>query len=107
MIRNTQVPIIMMSGTPVGETVFFDDIVHLKVIKEETRKKEFHVVLTDRPEDNFNHMVDRMAQDIVKGKRILFPTNKGTLYKAKLEAQLVSLLETKTSNDGYAIYINN
>jgi hypothetical protein len=95
MIRNTQVPIIMMSGTPVGETVFFDDIVHLKVIKEETRKKEFHVVLTDRPEDNFNHMVDRMAQDIVKGKRILFPTNKGTLYKAKLEAQLVSVLETK------------
>jgi hypothetical protein len=95
MIRNTQVPIIMMSGTPVGETVFFDDIVHLKVIKEETRKKEFHVVLTDRPDDNFNHMVDRMARDIVKGKRILFPTNKGTLYKAKLEAQLVSVLETK------------
>ena len=95
MIRNTQVPIIMMSGTPVGETVFFDDIVHLKVIKEETRKKEFHVVLTDRPEDNFNHMVDRMARDIVKGKRVLFPTNKGTLYKSKLEAQLVSVLETK------------
>lgn len=95
MIRNTQVPIIMMSGTPVGETVFFDDIVHLRVIKEETRRKEFHVILTDRPEDNLNHMVDRMARDIVSGKRILFPTNKGTLYKTQLEAQLVSVLETK------------
>lgn len=94
-IRNTQVPIIMMSGTPVGETVFFDDIVHLKVIKEETRRKEFHVVLTDKPEDNTRHMVDRMAQDIVSGKRILFPTNKGTLYKTQIEAQLVKILETK------------
>ena len=95
MIRNTQVPIIMMSGTPVGETVFFDDIVHLRVIKEETRKKEFHVVFTERPDDNLNHMVDMMARDIVKGKRILFPTNKGTLYKTKIEAQLVKVLETK------------
>jgi hypothetical protein len=40
-------------------------------------------------------MVDMMARDIVKGKRILFPTNKGTLYKTKLEAQLVKLLEVK------------
>jgi hypothetical protein len=95
MIRNTQVPIIMMSGTPVGETVFFDDIVHLKVIKEETRQKEFHVILTEKPEDNINHMIDKMAQDIVSGKRILFPTNKGTLYKTRLEAQLVSVLESK------------
>ena len=95
MIRNTQVPIIMMSGTPVGETVFFDDIVHLKVIKEETRRKEFHVVLTERPEDNLNHMVDQMARDIVSGKRILFPTNNGTLYKTKLEAQLIKVLESK------------
>lgn len=95
MIRNTQVPIIMMSGTPVGETVFFDDIVHLKVIKEETRKKEFHVVITEKPEDNFNHMVNCMAKDIVNGKRILFPTNKGTLYKTKLEAQLVNILDAK------------
>lgn len=95
MIRNTTVQIIMMSGTPVGETVFFDDIVHLKVIKEETRKKDFHVILTDKPDDNFNHMIDSMARDIVQGKRILFPTNKGTLYKTRLEAQLVKLLETK------------
>ena len=34
MIRNTEIPIIMMSGTPSGELVFFPDAVHLKVIKE-------------------------------------------------------------------------
>lgn len=95
MVRNTEVPIIMMSGTPVGETVFFDDIVHLKVIKEETRRKEFRVVLTNRPDDNMKHMVDRMAQDIVAGRRILFPTNNGTLYKTQIEAMLDDLLKVK------------
>ena len=95
MIRNTTVPVIMMSGTPIGETVFFSDIVHLKVIKEETRKKELHVILTYKPEDNLMHMVDSMAKDIVDGKRIIYPTNKGTLYKDKLEAKLKYLLEIK------------
>lgn len=95
MIRNTQVPIILMTGTPVGETVFFDDIIHLKVIKEETRKKEFHVYLTNKPEDNMNFMIEQMAIDIVNGRRILFPTNKGTLYKSQIEAQLKCVLKNK------------
>ena len=95
MVRNTDVPIILMSGTPVGETVFFDDIVHLKVIKEETRRKEFCVVLTNKPEDNMRHMVDRMARDISQGKRILFPTNNGTLYKTQIEAMLEETLKFK------------
>ena len=33
MIRNTEVPIILMSGTPSGELVFFPDIVHLNSSK--------------------------------------------------------------------------
>jgi len=99
MIRNTQVPIILMTGTPIGETVFFDDIIHLKVIKEETRKKEFHVFLTNKPEDNLNLMVEKMAVDIVNGRRILFPTNKGTLYKSQIEAQLKCVLKNKYGYD--------
>lgn len=95
MVRNTTVPVIMMSGTPIGETVFFSDIVHLKVIKDETRKKEFHVILTHQPEDNTMHMLDSMAKDIVSGKRIIYPTNKGTLYKDRIEAKLKYLLENK------------
>lgn len=57
--------------------------------------KDFHVTLSERPEDNLNHMIDMMASDIVKGKRILFPTTNGILYKTKLEAQLVKVLEAK------------
>ena len=95
MINHTQVPIILMSGTPIGETVFFDDLVHLKITKEETRKKEFHIILTNKPEDNFNHMINHMAQDIIKGTRVLFPSNKGTQFKEKIESQLSALLKSK------------
>lgn len=95
MIRNTEVPIILMSGTPVGETVFFPDIVHLKVIKEETRKKVFKVYLTERPDDNLLYMCRSMAKDITKGRRILFPTNKGTQYKEQIKVAVKYFLENE------------
>ena len=95
MIRNTEVPIILMSGTPVGETVFFDDIVHIKVIKEDIRQKEFNVFLTDRPIDNLCHMCEMMAHDVSEGRRVLFPTNKGSIFKAQIEALVGYFLKTK------------
>ena len=39
MIKHTEVPIVLMSGTPSGELVFFPNAVHLKVIKKDLRKK--------------------------------------------------------------------
>ena len=93
MIRNSEIPIILMSGTPVGETVFFEDIVHLKVIKEDIRKKEFHIKMVDKPEDVTHFMCRQMAADIATGKRILFPSNKGTLYKDQVEAEVNYFLE--------------
>ena len=95
MIRNTEVPIILMSGTPVGETVFFDDIVHIKVIKEDVRQKEFNVFLTDRPIDNLCWMCEKMAQDVAEGRRVLFPTNKGSVFKAQIEALVGYFLKNK------------
>lgn len=95
MIRNTEVPIILMSGTPVGETVFFDDIVHIKIIKEDVRKKEFKVYLTDKPIDNLCHMCDKMAEDVYNGRRVLFPTNKGSIFKAQIEALVGYFLKNK------------
>ena len=95
MIRNTDIPIILMSGTPVGETVFFDDIVHIKVIKEDVRQKEFKVYLTERPIDNLCHMCDAMAEDVYNGRRVLFPTNKGTIFKAQVEAIVGYFLKNK------------
>jgi len=93
MIRNTEVPIILMSGTPSGETVFFPDIVHLKVIKEDIRKKEFLVNMVETPNDLFYHMCRAMAKDIYEGRRVLFPTNKGTLFSDQVKAAVQYFME--------------
>lgn len=93
MIRNTEVPIILMSGTPSGETVFFPDIVHLRVIKEDVRKKEFKVHLVETQNDLFYHMCRSMANDIAEGKRVLFPTNKGTLFSEQIKAAVQYFME--------------
>ena len=93
MIRNTEIPIIMMSGTPSGELVFFPDAVHLKVIKEETRQKVFKVNLVDSSKHLLYQMCRSMANDIAKGKRILFPTNSGTLYSKQIGAAVTYFLQ--------------
>lgn len=93
LIRNSEVPIIMMSGTPSGELVFFPDIKHIKVIKEDVRKKEFRVNLVETTQDLVYHMCRQMANDIAKGRRVLFPTNKGTLYSKRIKAAVTFFLE--------------
>jgi hypothetical protein len=93
MIRNTQVPIVLMSGTPTGELVFFPDIVHLHVIKEETRRKEIQINLVDSTSTLFFHMCKAMANDIARGKRILFPSNEGTLYSKRVQAGIQYFLQ--------------
>lgn len=93
MIRNTEVPIILMSGTPVGETVFFDDIVHLRVTKEDVRRKEFNMCICNDPSDVTYFMCRQMAKDISEGRRVLFPSNKGTLYKEQIRAAVQFILE--------------
>ena len=93
MIRNTEVPIILMSGTPIGEIAFFPDIVHLKVIKDDTRKKKFDVFLVDTPNSLIYHAAKSMAKDIYNGRRILFPNNNGTLYSKQIEAAVNYFLQ--------------
>lgn len=94
-IRNTEIPVILMSGTPIGETVFFEDIVHLKVTKDDDRIKKFDVFLTERPSDNMYWMCQMMAKDISDGRRVLFPTNKGTEFEDKIRALVKYFLEAK------------
>lgn len=93
MIRNTEVPIVMMSGTPIGEDIFFTGLVHLKVVKEDIRKKKFDVRLCESPEDALYLMCKHMADDIAEHKRVLFPTNKGTVYKEQIKALVKYFLE--------------
>jgi hypothetical protein len=93
MVRLTEVPIILMSGTPSGELTFFSNAVHLRVIKEDVRKKVFTINLTDKPNDQLYHMCRQMANDIANGKRILFPCNRGTLYSKQVQAAVDYFLQ--------------
>lgn len=93
MIRNTEVPIILMSGTPSGELTFFSNAVHLKIVKEETRKKVFKVNLVEKTNDQLYHMCRQMAHDIAAGRRILFPCNRGTLYSKQVKAAVQYFLQ--------------
>ena len=88
MISNSEVPIIMMSGTPVGEIAFFPYLTHLKVTKEDVRIKKFNIILTEDDDSMFLDMCRCMAKDISEGRRILFPTNKGSLYKEQVQAAI-------------------
>lgn len=93
MIRNTEVPIVLMSGTPSGEMVFFPDIVHLKVVKDDTRQKEFRVFFTENSSDQKLYICKHMARDIANGQRILFPTNKGTIFSKEIKSMVQYFLE--------------
>ena len=70
----------MMTGTPTGESVFFPNIKHIKVKKEETRIKELNVFFVQTKNEQLIEMTRSMAQDILAGKKILFPTNRGITY---------------------------
>ena len=95
MIRNAEVPTILMSGTPTGELIFIQDIVHIRITKEDSRKKELQIHLVDSTPDLMFHMCQQMARDIMKGRRILFPTNAGTIYSKQVEAAVNYFLENE------------
>ncbi len=93
MIKNSEIPIIMMSGTPVGELIFFPDATHIKVIKEDLREKIFNVTITEDEESVFLDICRSMAEDISKGRRVIFPTNKGTIFKDQIQETVQYFIE--------------
>ena len=79
-LANCKAKIIMMTGTPTGEILFFPGIKHIKVLKEDFRQKEFNVVMVPTKNEKMMKMCQMMAKDILNGKKILYPTNKGNLF---------------------------
>lgn len=79
-LANCKAKIIMMTGTPTGEMLFFPGIKHIKVKKDDMRHKEFNVIMTPTANEKMMKMCEMMAKDIIAGKKILYPTNKGNLY---------------------------
>lgn len=79
-LANIKAKVILMTGTPTGERVFFPNVKHIKVIKEETREKQFVVHFTPTKNEQLIEMTALMAKDIMEGRKVLFPTNKGNLF---------------------------
>lgn len=79
-LANCKAKIILMTGTPTGELLFFPNIKHIKVTKEDTRIKTFQLNMCPSNIEQLIEMCKSMANDIIEGKKILFPTNRGNLY---------------------------
>ena len=107
LIRQLEIPVIFTTGTPVAESIFFPDLQYIKVTKDDTREKDFSVFITHTEQDCLYHMCKSMANDISAGKKILFPTNAGTMYQNKIRVLLEHFLDDevvvnyyKKSNNG-------
>ena len=92
-LANCKAKIIMMTGTPTGELLFFPGIKHIKVIKEDFRQKEFEVHMFPTKDEKFVEMCKMMARDIMDGKKILYPTNKGNLYYEQVTGYIQTWLD--------------
>ena len=79
-LANCSSKVIMMTGTPTGELLFFPNIRHIKVIKEDMRIKDMKIFFCPTKHEQIVDMCKSMAKDILDGRKILFPTNKGNLY---------------------------
>ena len=79
-LANCKAKVILMTGTPTGELLFFPNIRHIKVRKEDTRVKDFKIHMCPTSMEQLVEMCKEMANDIEGGRKILFPTNKGNLH---------------------------
>ncbi len=79
-LANCKAKVIMMTGTPTGERVFFPNIKYIKVNKEDFRKKTFEIILCHTKNEQLIEMCKSMEENILDGKKILYPTDKGNLY---------------------------
>ena len=101
-LANSKVKVILMTGTPTGELLFFPDIRHIKVVKDDTRIKEFKACMCPGKTETLIEMCKSMTQDILNGKKILFPTNKGNTYFD----QITGLIQDSLNEQGYSRQVN-
>lgn len=92
-LANCKAKVIMMTGTPTAETLFFPNITHIKVKKEETRIKEFTTYMCPTENEQCYNMVLSMVKDIQDGVKILWPTNMGTTYFEQITALVQGILK--------------
>ena len=98
-LANCKAKIIMMTGTPTGEILFFPNIKHIKVKKEDVRDKTCDFVLVPTVTEQLYEMCRSIAEDIRDGKKILFPTNKGNIYYEQILGIIHHILDKEFHSD--------
>lgn len=93
LISQLEVRVILMSGTPSGELVFFPEASHIRVRRDEVREKTFTVHLLETQDSQTYLMCEAMADALARGKRIIYPTNEGLLRSRIIEAGVNYFLE--------------
>lgn len=79
--------IVMMTGTPTGEQIYFNYYNVLNTVyidKRENRTKEIKFVLCKNDNDMIANIAVHIANSIKAGKRVLYPTNAGDVQAIKL-----------------------
>ena len=72
------VKVVLMTGTPIAENLFFPNKKYIKVEREvDSRIKEVNINFSYKKSESDYHMCCEMADCIECGKRILYPTNDG------------------------------
>jgi len=99
-LANCKAKVIMMTGTPTAETLFFPNITHIKVRKEETRIKEFATYMCPTEYEQLYEMAYSMAKDVYNNIKILWPTNRGTTYFEQITSIVQDIL-FKNVNDEF------
>lgn len=97
-LANCKAKVIMMTGTPTGEMLFFPNIKHIKVEKEDFRNKVFELNMCPTENEQLFEMCKAMAEDVINGNKILYPTNKGTLYYEQISGIIQQILNSKNIN---------
>lgn len=102
-LANCKAKVIMMTGTPTGEMLFFPNIKHIKVVKDDYREKQFELNMCPTKLEQMLEMANSMAKDIMEGRKILYPTNKGNLWFE----QIVGLVQDVLNNAKFGRQINS
>lgn len=94
-LANCSSQVIMMTGTPTGERLFFPGIKNIKVEKDDHRVKDVEIHMCYSKDEKIIKMCQFMAEDIINGKKILFPCNNGNLYFERIIGLIQYILEEK------------
>lgn len=94
-IANCKAKVILMTGTPTGETIFFPKIKYIRVIKDDLRIKECQINMVPTVDEQFIDMCNAMADDVINGVKILFPTNGGMTYYEQVTGTIQRILNEK------------